>query len=575
MDRQSLLALVIGSLLILGYYAFFLPWMYPPQKRQPAPRTATAPLHKAAKAPKRTAGATAQAPKRTTGTTTQAPVETEREVLGTLPQTGVTPTSNLVLENENLKTVWSNRGATLTNVTLKKYKDYSGKDLRLLLSSKVIPRTLAINRILDSYDLSNHLFLVKEVTPEQISFQTTLENGLRLTKNVSLHKRSGYRIDVQILIENTTANEEMSVTYSIVSASQIQPEGIPDYDMASVVGLALGTKTKLIQKTLGTLKKSPEINESHGIIWTGGVNKYFACVLKPTTNDIIRAVDSRYTVGKNTKKNPNLIVSADIVGFSLLPGDTEIHEYFLFVGPKKEDVLKEYGLVKLLNFGAITPLSKGLLQILNAFYSIVPNYGFDIIILTFCVKAMLFPLTRKSQTSMLKMQGLQPQIKELQEKYKHDKKRMGEAQMALFKKQGVSPMSGCLPILLQMPIFYALFRTLQLSFEMRQAPFALWIQDLSRPDMLYTLSSPLPFLGDYINALPIIMACASIVQMRLMPSNPDPKAQQQQQLMKFMPIMFAFILYQMPAGLLLYWTTSTILSVGEQILIRRMVAKAK
>lgn len=563
MDRQPLFALTLGAVVILAYFMFFLPWMFPPDKRPHGPKTTQAPSHKAARAPEHEAKKAMP-----------RPVERTREsALQALPQTGIEPVDNIVLENDDLKTVWSNRGASLTNVTLKKYKDYAGKDLRLILSSNTFPRAMTIASIQDKYDLSNLLYRVKKATPEQISFQTTLENGITLTKNISLHKRSKYLISVQILTENTTTNKEIPLEYSIVAASQVCPEGIPDYDMASVVGVSLGMKTKLIQKTLGELKKSPETNESHGIAWAGEVNKYFACVLKPATDDMIYSVNSTYTAGRKTKGSGNITVSVYTGRFSLLPGGIERDEYYLFVGPKKEEILKEYGLVSLLNFGVFTPLSKGLLYVLNAFYNIMPNYGVGILIMTVLVKALLFPLTRKSQMSMIKMQKLQPKLKELQEKYKNNKQKMSQEQMALFQKHGVSPMSGCLPIVLQLPIFYALFRTLQLSFEMRQAPFAFWIHDLSRPDMLYTLTSPLPFLGNHINALPIIMAAASIVQMRLMPSNPDPKAQQQQKLMKYMPLMFAFILYNMPAGLLLYWTTSTVLSIGEQLLIRRMVAK--
>ncbi|MFQ5862109.1 MAG: membrane protein insertase YidC [Candidatus Brocadiales bacterium] len=559
MDRQAFLGLVIGSLTILVYYALFLPWMFPPEKRHPAPRVTKAPTQKAAKAPQ----------------PTRPPVEIEERILKTLPSTGVPLVDNIVLENEALKTTWSNKGAVLKDVTLKKYRDYTRtKDLHLFLPSNTSPHTLAIDEILGKYDLSNYLYQAKEVTPERISFQATLENGLRLTKNISLHKGAGYHIDIEILLENT-AKEELPVRYSIVSASQIYPEGIPEYDMASVIGVSLRTKTKLIQKTLGELKKSPEKNESHGIAWAGGVNKYFACVLKPSSNNLIYSVSSRLTLERNTKQKENLAVSAETSGLTLLPGGSEKHSYILFLGPKKEEILQEYGLVKLLNFGAFTPISKGLLHVLKAFYNVIPNYGVGIIILTILVKALLFPLTRKSQMSMFKMQKLQPQLKEIQEKYKKDKQKMGQEQMALFKRHGVNPMSGCLPIILQLPIFYALFRTLQLSFEMRLAPFALWIQDLSRPDMLYTTPFTMPFLGNHVNALPIIMAIASVAQMKLMPTNPDPKARQQQQLMKFMPIMFAFVLYHFPSGLLLYWTVSTILSVGEQLLIRRMVAKLK
>lgn len=566
MDRQALFGLIVGSVIILAYFAFFLPWMYPPAERYQASKTTQPPKQTAVKAPGQETPKTPQP--------SPPPVETGEKALKTLPSAGAELVDNIVLENEEIKTIWTNEGAALKNATLKKYKDYADKDLRLFLPSRITPHTLAIDTMLDKYDLSHHLYQVKEVTPERVSFQTTLEDGLRITKNISLHKDGEYHLDVEILAENI-ANTEISLKYSIVSASQICPEGTPEYDTASVVGVSLGTKTKFIQKTLGDLKKSPEVNESRGITWAGGVDKYFACVLKATTSDLVQSVTSKQVLEKDTKLGPNLLVSVATSSFALLPGGVEKHEYTLFIGPKQEKVLLEYGLVTLLNFGAFTPISKGLLHVLNSFYHVIPNYGVDIIILTVLVKVCLFPLTRKSQMSMFKMQELQPELKKLQEKYKDDKQRMGQEQMALFKRHGVNPMSGCLPIVLQLPVFYALFRTLQLSFEMRQAPFAFWIHDLSRPDMMFTLSSPLPFLGNYINALPVIMAIASIAQMRLMPSNPDPKAQQQQQLMKIMPVMFAFVLYHMPSGLLLYWTTSTILSVGEQLLIRRMAAKKK
>ncbi len=564
MDRHSIIGLAFGSLAILSYFMFFLPWMYPPEERshRPAGRP-TAPRH-----------ATADGPRRAAETPAEMPAEWAPKALEILPATGVQPVDNIVIENEYIKTVWTNKGAVLVNATLKKYKDYSGNALRLFLPSDSAPRTLAINEILGKYDLSNRVFQVKEVTPERISFQTSLGNELRLTKTITLHKGKNYCVDVEILSENIS-DKEIPLRYSIVSASQIWPEGTPSLDTASVVGVSVGTKTKLILKTLGDLEGSPERNESHGIIWAGGADKYFASVLKSSTPDLIYGVNSREITGGRSKSKKNIEVSVETNTFTILPGGSEKHQFLLFLGPKKEEVLKEYGLVQLLNFGMFTPVSKGLLRVLNAFYSVIPNYGFAIIIMTICVKALLFPLTRKSQMSMFKMQKLQPQLKQIQEKYKNDKQKQGQEQMALFKRHGVNPMSGCLPIVLQLPIFYALFRTLQLSFEMRQAPFALWIHDLARPDMLYTLADPLPFLGNNINALPIIMAVASIVQMKMMPTNPDPKMQQQQQLMKFMPIMFAFILYHMPSGLLLYWTTSTILSIGEQVLIRRMVARLK
>ena len=178
---------------------------------------------------------------------------------------------------------------------------------------------------------------------------------------------------------------------------------------------------------------------------------------------------------------------------------------------------------------------------------------------------------------MFRMQQLQPMINQMKEKYKHDKQRMGKEQMLLFKKYGVNPMSGCLPMVLQLPVFFALFRTLQLSFEMRQAPFLLWVNDLSMPDTLLHFSFSIPFIGNALNILPLIMTGASFAQMKLTPKAPavDPQAQAQQKMMSFMPIIFAFILYHMPSGLTVYWTTSTIFSIIEGLVIRKSIKKIK
>jgi YidC/Oxa1 family membrane protein insertase len=291
-----------------------------------------------------------------------------------------------------------------------------------------------------------------------------------------------------------------------------------------------------------------------------------------------QAFDAMGALSNEKADTGDFMVSLQTNNFRIPPHQSVKHSYLYFTGPKKEEVLEHYGtLDALLSYGWLTSISKVLLAFLNAVHRVIPNYGISIIVLTIIIKAALFPLTRKSQVSMFRMQQLQPLINQLKEKYKHDKQRMGKEQMLLFKKHGANPMSGCLPMLLQLPVFFALFRTLQLSFEMRQAPFLLWVNDLSRPDTLLLLPFTIPFLGNALNILPLIMTGASFAQMKLTPKAPaaDPQAQAQQKMMSFMPIMFAFILYHMPSGLTVYWTTSTIFSIIESLIIRRSLKKVK
>jgi YidC/Oxa1 family membrane protein insertase len=299
--------------------------------------------------------------------------------------------------------------------------------------------------------------------------------------------------------------------------------------------------------------------------------------LKSSSGTIIATATSAPNENQDPLYKDDFSVNLQTKRISIIPQGKKQHDYVLFLGPKKESILKQYdGLLVLLEYGWTTSICKILIKILNVFYGFIPNYGIAILLLTLLVKMILFPLTRKSQMSMFKMQQLQPLIGKLKEKYKGDKQRMGQEQMKLFKQHGVNPMSGCMPIMLQMPVFFALFRTLQLSFEMRQAPFVLWISDLSKPDTLIYLPFTIPFLGDGLNILPIVMGIASFVQMKLTPktiSGDDAQAKMQQRMMQMMPIIFPFILYTMPSGLTLYWTTSTLISIGEQMFIRRSIKK--
>jgi len=483
---------------------------------------------------------------------------------------------NIVIQNDVMRTVWTNNGGALKSATLTKFKE-RGKEkervLELLKPSRrdFLPVSLELPG--DKYRLKSRRYKVVEQSSSRVVFVTHLENGLRITKDISLEP-GNYFFDIEITLENVTGTD-LAASYSIISANGIYPEFDSYSGLASVVGIDVGhEKIKLVRTDT---KNFPYKNESVGISWAGSVNKYFASILKFSSNDGISTVVSESFENSDPFYKEDFIVSIQTKRVELPPQGVQRHNWFFFLGPKKEDVLRQCeGLSVLLDYGWTTAICKVLVKILNTFYSIIPNYGIAILLLTILVKLILFPLTRKSQMSMFKMQQLQPLIGQLKEKYKGDKQRMGQEQMKLFKEQGVNPMSGCLPIVLQMPVFFALFRTLQLSFEMRQTPFVAWIDDLSMPDTLIQLSFSMPFLGDAINVLPIIMGIASFVQMKLTPKNTsgdDPQAKMQQKMMQMMPVIFPFILYKFPSGLTLYWTTSTLISICEQMFIRRSIKK--
>ncbi len=230
----------------------------------------------------------------------------------------------------------------------------------------------------------------------------------------------------------------------------------------------------------------------------------------------------------------------------------------LFVGPKLQEQLQGVGsaLERTVDYGITTPLAQPLFYVLATVEGWVGNWGFAIIIVTLLIKALFYKLTAMSGRSMAKMRKIAPRMKALQERYKDDRQALSQAMMDLYKKEKVNPAAGCLPILIQMPFFFAFYWVLVESVEMRQAPFALWIHDLSAPDPFYVL--------------PALMAGAMYFQTRLSPAPPDPV---QARMMQIMPFVFAILLVFLPAGLVAYQLTNTVLSILQQWRINTIVAR--
>ena len=201
---------------------------------------------------------------------------------------------------------------------------------------------------------------------------------------------------------------------------------------------------------------------------------------------------------------------------------------------------------------------------LQLFYRIIPNWGVAIILLTILIKIVFYPLTKKSFDSTSKMQALGPKIEEVKQKYKDNSQKMNQEVAALYKKEGVNPLGGCLPMLLQMPILLAMFQLFNNFFELRGAPFiSPWISDLSSPEKVLTFPFTIPFVGSELRLLPFVMLATTFVQ-QMITKNPGQTSKQNKLLMYGMPLFFFFIMYNMPSGLLLYWTMQSFLSFIQQ-----------
>jgi YidC/Oxa1 family membrane protein insertase len=240
----------------------------------------------------------------------------------------------------------------------------------------------------------------------------------------------------------------------------------------------------------------------------------------------------------------------------------------LYFGPKESKTLKSLNVKaeKIIDFGWFDIIAKPLILGLNFSNRITHNYGIDIILLTILIKLIFHPLSVKSYRSMKKMQGLQPLIKQLKEKYPNDKQKLNQEMMAIYKTKGINPMGGCLPMIIQIPVFFALYKGLSGAIELRHAPFMFWINDLSAPEDLFSFTVAGYVLP--IRILPLIMGITQVIQQKMTPTSVDPI---QEKMMLFMPIFFTFLFWGFPSGLVLYWLINNVISIAQQYYINKQV----
>jgi YidC/Oxa1 family membrane protein insertase len=245
------------------------------------------------------------------------------------------------------------------------------------------------------------------------------------------------------------------------------------------------------------------------------------------------------------------------------------YNYQVYFGPKKISTLQEAGhdLDLVVNFGWFDKLAKPALFLLNFFYGYVGNYGIAIILVTILIKLLFWPIAQKGLKSMKNMQKIQPKMAKLKEKYKNDKERLNQEMMGLYKTYKVNPLGGCLPMVLQIPVFFALYKVLLQAIELRHAPFMLWISDLSAPDRLM-IGVDIPYLGG-LPVLTLLMGGSMFLQQKMTPSPADAT---QAKIMMFLPVIFTFMFLNFASGLVLYWLVNNLLSIGQQYLINRQAA---
>lgn len=333
-------------------------------------------------------------------------------------------------------------------------------------------------------------------------------------------------------------------------------------------------------------KKKSRIFETdcNNLEWVGSMSQYYATLIKPESgsgNNSYYAAPTHFPLQGQTEEAEGVEMALGMPAFSLtaktdsLAGGQKSLSYDIFAGPKLNimlnDMTEEFRMIdRVMDYGILTPISYPMNWLINVFHGWFGNWGWAIIAMTFVVRGLIWPFYRKSYVSMKRMSLLQPKMKELKDKYPDDAQKVNMEMMNLYREYGISPMSGCLPMVFQIPIFFAFFYVLQTAAEFRGAEWLGWVTDLSQTDTLISfavLGFDIP-----VNVLPILMALSMIVQMHMTPATGDPT---QVRIMRWMPVMFFFFCYTYPSALALYWTTSNIISIIQTLIIRRVIPEPK
>jgi len=458
----------------------------------------------------------------------------------------------VVVETGKASVTFSNIGGSIKSILLKDSDLLKGGPFVLADIQDPRERIFAMTSPGVMGGLDSAIYEMKKIGDEVL--YTTQSNGVEIIKRYRLHN-SNYTIGLQIFIKNLSSSPR-ELNYRLVYGSGLKEKNAQDARLLAVSG-------KINEKMIKFKRPKPgeRIINPGSVSWSEVKSKYFSIILKPLSG----------TAGQFYSENKagQFVSGIESEAITLQPGVTIENRFILFAGPSHIPVLKAagYGLEETVDYGFFGGISKVILSTLRFSHKIVRSWGVSIILVSILLNILLFPLTMKSFKSMQKMQELHPQMEKLKVLHKGSPEKLNKEMMELYKKYNINPLSGCLPMLLQMPIFVALYQALMKSHELRNASF-LWIKDLSSPDAV-RLPFTMPLIGNSINILPLIMVAGMVLQQKISTKSmggavTDEQKQQQKMMLIIMPIMFGFIFYNMPSGLVLYWVVNTALTIVEQ-----------
>ena len=561
MDKKTILAVVLSLAVLLIYQMFFAP----PVKKQ------TVPAQESKQVNKDTAAITPATP-----VTTAAPKFAAKK---TATKKEAAP-KDIKVETDNYTAIFSTKGAGLKSFQLKGYqkectectddiypkiknfvtgqklppKEKSKELIEVVTVNESMPYPLAITFPESAAEITaasvynadvSKLDLQSSKEKQRLVF-SRIFNGKIQVEKIFTFNPDNFSIELDVKVTNLTDTPMTQIPhlswYQYVNPKQEEDSYSHE---GPVVYVSKSIKRKKVSDIAADTSFGPDVS------WGGFEKKYFMAAIIPQDPSLTSI---------NMSKDSNNMVSIDLKRTkSIIPPDQSgLFSYALFIGPKDYTLLKKQGisLEEAIEFDSFIPglkwLSIALLFFVKFLHQYLSNYGVAIIILTLLIKLIFWPLGNISYRSMKEMQKLQPKIEELKEKFKNDKNKIGQETMALYKSHKVNPMSGCLPILIQIPVFIGLYNTLLYAIELRHSPFFWWIQDLSAKDPYYIT--------------PIIMGATQFIQQKMTPTVGDPM---QAKIMLLMPIVFTFIFLNFPAGLVIYWLLNNVLSIGQQYYINK------
>jgi YidC/Oxa1 family membrane protein insertase len=534
MEKRLIIAVVL-SIGVLYAYSFIFP---PAKAVQPVPGAAKqAVISSAAVAPVQ-------------GGVVQPVVA---QPVGTLPAQQVANARDISVDTDLYSAVFSSQGAGLKKLVLKKYKEElgpQGKDI--VLVDEPNPARYAL--LTDSrelglaptavYNVSGGNLKLAAGSKGSLEFSTVTPQGVQFKKTYSF-SGDAYRIGLTEEVINAGPAKVDGVLHLLQNDRVAQHKGEGRYE---VYGPSTLAESKVSTDKLDNLLKTPG-QYGKDVLWSAFADKYFV-------GAIISEKGSIASVHLTRPGTDVLLRDFSSPAISVAPGQSASVAYSMYYGPKDLDILKAQGsrLEEVIDYGWFAPVSKPLIFALKFLYKYTGNYGWAIIIITCILKLVFFPLTHKSYKSMKDMQKLQPKMAELKEKFKNDRDAMNKAVMELYKTHKVNPMGGCLPMIVQIPVFFGLYRALMYSIELRHAPFMLWITDLSAKDPYYVT--------------PIVMGVTMFIQQKMTPSNMDPI---QAKMMLALPVVFTFMFLSFPSGLVVYWLVNNVLTIAQQSYINKTV----